>query len=381
MTLFLRHTVVKSTLLLSLSNLLVAPSWAQETNRVETPQEMVAPKTTATIEITATATAEVFIDNKPAGQTPLTVAVEPGKHTVRISANGFDPYVRRVTAYENQTATLHGDLFEGGGTVEFQASVSPATLILDDGEMVLPIRLNELSEGEHKWKIRANGYESAEGKFSFTAGNNVFIYRELESSMGKVLIESNPADALIIMDGENLGMGPLSLEEVDAGVHSVVIQRRGYATAFRTMDNTLGNKGIVKASLSKVGSKVTIKTKIKDANVYIEDHLVGTGKRVKVGKVEKGSYDIRIVADGYKTLQSDIHVPADGKATFVGSLIETEASGTPSLTKKGQGLSIDWKLWGTVAASSAVAGASYYFISQSNEPEPAPSGDAVINLP
>ena len=63
--------------------------------------------------------------------------------------------------------------------------------------------------------------------------------------------------------------GSLSLEDVDAGVHSVVIERRGYATAFRTMDNTLGNKGIVKASLSKVGS-VTIKTKIADANVYIE---------------------------------------------------------------------------------------------------------------
>lgn len=381
MTLFLRHTIAKSTLLLGLSTLLIAPTWAQDSSTNESPQESIAPQNTATLEITASATAEVFVDNKPAGQTPLTVAVEPGKHTVRISANGFDPYVRRVTAYENQTATLHGDLFEGGGTVEFQASVSPAMLILDDGEMVLPIRLNELSEGEHKWKIKANGYESAEGKFSFTAGNNVFIYRELESSMGKVLIESSPTDATIIMDGENLGMGPVSLENVDAGLHSVVIERRGYATAFRTMDTTLGNKGVVKASLSKVGSKVTIKTKIKDAEVYIEDHLVGTGKRVKVGKVEKGRYDIRIVADGYKTLQSDIHIPGDGKATFISSLVETDASGTPSMTKKGQGVSIDWKLWGTVAASSAVAGVSYYFISQSTEPEPAPSGDAVINLP
>ena len=210
MTLFLRHTVAKTTLLLGLSNILIAPTWAQEDNGTEPPQEEVAPNATATIQITASATAEVFVDNKPAGQTPLTVSVEPGKHTVRISANGFDPYVRRVTAYEDQTATLHGDLFEGGGTVEFQASVSPATLILDDGEMVLPILANELSEGEHKWKIRANGYESTEEKFSFTAGNNVFIYRELESSRGKVLIESNPTDATIIMDGEGQGWVPIT---------------------------------------------------------------------------------------------------------------------------------------------------------------------------
>ena len=377
----LRHTISKIALMLIASHLGPASANAQEDSINEEPSTETAQVTTAQIEVTATATAEVFVDNKPAGQTPLTISVEPGKHTIRISANGFDPYVRRVTAYVDQTTTLHGDLFEGGGTVEFQASVSPATLILDDSEMVLPIRLNELSEGEHTWELRASGYESVGGKFSFTTGNNVFIYRELESSMGKVLIESYPNDALITLDGQNLGMGPLSLEDVDAGIHSVVISRRGYATAFRTMDTTLGNKGIVKASLSKMGSKVVVKTKVKDAEVYIEDHLVGTGRRIKVGKVEKGSYDIRIVSEGHKTLQSDIHIPADGKSTFVANLVQEEASGSPSISKKGQGLSVDWKLWGTVAVGSSVAAAGYYLIGQTSEPEPAPSGDAVINLP
>ena len=70
-----------------------------------------------------------------------------------------------------------------------QASVSPATLILDDGEMVLPIRLNELSEGEHKWKIRANGYESTEGKCHLRQAT-MSIYRELESSRGKALLKA-----------------------------------------------------------------------------------------------------------------------------------------------------------------------------------------------
>ena len=69
-------------------------------------------------------TAEVFVDNIPAGQTPLTLDVEVGKHTVRIAADGFDPFVRRVTVVDGQPTTLKADLIEGGGTVEFQASIS-----------------------------------------------------------------------------------------------------------------------------------------------------------------------------------------------------------------------------------------------------------------
>ena len=130
--------------------------------------------------------------------------------------------------------------------------------------------------------------------------------------MGKVLIESNPPDSIVYLDGENVGLTPLNMENVDAGVHSVVIEHKRYAKAFRTMDD-IGNKGVVKASMSKMGAKVNIKTKSKTAKVYVEDHLVGSGKSVRVGLVEKGNYNIRIVSDGHKTLESDIHIPATGK--------------------------------------------------------------------
>ncbi len=378
------HALVFHSGLLTIGSwIFAAPTFAQEVEETTEPEqvEAAAPVVQTSIKVTAPVAAEVFIDNQPAGQTPLEVAIDPGKHTVRVAADGFDPFVRRVTAIDGQTATLNADLFEGGGTVEFQASVSPATLILDDGEMILPIRLNELSEGDHSWEIRATGYETVTGQFTLAKGKNVFIYKTLESSMGKVLIESNPSDATVYLNGEDVGLTPIAMENVDAGVHSVMIYKKRYAKAFRTMDNTLGNKGIVKASMSKMGAKVNIKTKNKDAKVYIEDHLVGTGKNVRVGLVEKGNYNVRIVSENHKPLQSDIHVPPSGRVKFVASLVESNESGMPSLVKKGARKSINWTLWGSVAiGSAAVAGGTVLFI-QSQETEPAPSGDAVISLP
>ena len=363
--------------------------WSHIAHAQEDPAPSATESTEATAEpasipaliVEAPVTAEVFVDNEPAGQTPLQVDLASGKHTVRIAADGFDPFVRRVTVIDGQTTTLKADFIEGGGTVEFQASISPAKLILDDGEMILPIRLNELSEGDHKWEIRATGYETVTGQFSLVKGKNIFIYETLESSRGKVLIESNPTDSTVYLDGENVGMTPLAMENVDAGVHSVMIEHKRYAKAFRTMDNTLGNKGVVKASMSKMGAKVNIKTKSKNAQVYIEDHLVGTGKSVRVGLVEKGNYNVRIVSEGHKTLQSDIHIPASGKVKFVANLISSEDSGMPSLVKKGAAQQINWALWGGVALGSAATAGGTIAILQSLESEPAPSGDAVISLP
>ena len=361
----------------NIANAQESPSSNNEASTEAAPQPVTVPG----LIIESPVAAEVFVDNKPAGQTPLSLDVDTGKHTVRIAADGFDPFVRRVTVVDGQTTTLIADLIEGGGTVEFQASISPATLILDDGEMILPIRLNELSEGDHKWEIRATGYETVKGQFSLVKGKNIFIYETLESSMGKVLIESNPPDSIVYLDGENVGLTPLNMENVDAGVHSVVIEHKRYAKAFRTMDNTLGNKGVVKASMSKMGAKVNIKTKSKTAKVYIEDHLVGSGKSVRVGLVEKGNYNIRIVSDGHKTLESDIHIPATGKVKFIANLISSEDSGMPSLVKKGAAREINWALWGGVALGSAATAGGTIAILQSLETEPAPSGDAVISLP
>ena len=127
---------------------------------------------------------------------------------------------------------------------------------------------------------------------------------------------------------------PLNMENVDAGVHSVVIEHKRYATVFRTMDNTLGNKGVVKASMSKMGAKVNIKTKSKTAQVYIEDHLVGSGKSVRVGLVEKETTTFVLSLMDTKHWKSDIHIPASGKIKFVANLISSEDSGMPSLVKK-----------------------------------------------
>ena len=98
--------------------------------------------------------------------------------------------------------------------------------------------------------------------------------------------------------------------------------------------------------------------------------------------MEKGAYSVRIVADGYKTLQSDITVPASGRARYDATLIPVGESGTPDLSQKQtKNNNINWKLWGSIGAGTVLTATGAYFLAQSFEPEPAPSGDTVLTLP
>ena len=347
-------------------------------------QEATTQAVTSGIQITASSKANVYIDNELVGETPYQVSVNPGDYTIRLSADGFDPFTRRVTVQRNAISTINASLDVGGGTVEFQANPSNAQLQLDGGSerYILPIRFDELKTGRHTWEIHAKGHDSIAGEFSFAEGQNIFVYHQLESSLGKASFRSNPEGASVWLDGEEIGVTPLDLTDLDPAKHSISFQQKGYASVFRTIDTSAGERGDVKAAMTKIGCNVKINTGIANAEVFIEDTPIASGRTVNAGKLEKGAYSVRILADGYKTLQSDITVPASGRIKYKATLVPAGESGTPELAqRKSNNANINWKLWGSIGAGAVLTATGSYFIAQAFEPEPAPSGDTVVTLP
>jgi hypothetical protein len=98
--------------------------------------------------------------------------------------------------------------------------------------------------------------------------------------------------------------------------------------------------------------------------------------------MEKGAYPVRIVADGYKVLQSDITVPTSGRTKYKASLVPLKESGTPELIEvRSKNNGVNWRLWGTLGAGTLLTATGSYLLVQALEPEPAPSGDTVLTLP
>jgi TonB family protein len=117
--------------------------------------------------------AEVLIDGKDAGQSPVAIArIRPGVHMVRVSREGYAP--------------------------------AGLTLEVRNGEPLLPLR---------------------------------FV---MEPLAAKLRVRSDPADALVHVDGKPVGTTPLDSFNLSPGRHEIRLERRGYNAARREIEGRPG---------------------------------------------------------------------------------------------------------------------------------------------
>ena len=366
---------------LALSQEPVVTSPQESPPPAEKNKEEVAP--TGTLNVTATKPATVYVDHKIVGTTPLKIDLSTGKHLIRIVADGYDPFVRRVRITPNMSQNLNGALTPGGGTVEFASPIPKATISIDGGEQQpLPIRLKNITPGEHTWTLDAPKHEERSGSLVFSPGQNLYLYTNLDSSAGLASFDTTPPGADIFIQNTQSAVGttPYNMEGLELDTHSVLLQAKGYAAAFRKMDNRDGEKGVIKTKLSKFGANVTISTNRKDAVVTIEDIEVGSGKKVSIGKIERGIYNLIVTTPDGATATARMNVPAQGSIHFKAQLF-------PSDSEKKSRISIipplwnQWYFWAGVGGAVVITGASAAVINELNQPIPAPKGDVSVSLP
>lgn len=329
------------------------------------------------LEITAPVQgAAVYIDNQLVGQIPLTTRLSPGAHTVRVQADYFDPFVRRVTVVQDRTTELTAALLPGNGTIEFVVEPSGATLTLNGrDEYPTPVRLRDLSPGTYTYEVEAEGYEPATGQFEFALGKNLLIVEELPSSRGRFAVSSRPEGASVFLDGDLVGTTPVELEGIAPGLHQVLLDMQGYASVIRTVDTSDGSKGVVDARMPDDGASLTVRTNSGDATVRLNGVIVGEGRTVRLPELERGRYTLQVTRPGADPVEARVEVPERGGAWWKARLGDA-----PQLDEYTP-VTRSWIFWagaGAVAGGAAAGGVIAY---NASIPDAVPPGDIVVSMP
>ena len=321
--------------------------------------------------------ATVHVGSELLGPAPLTREIAPGSYMVRVTADGFDPYVRQITVKSGQTATVGAKLSIGGGTADFMADPDGATVEINgkDTGLRTPTRLSALSDGRYRYRLLKPGYEPVEGDFEIKNFNNPLIFATMESSSGRFEVTSDPAGATVYVDGQERGVTPMVLEGVDPGLHQVGVRLNGYALLVREVDTSDGSKGLVNARLKKDGGKLTVKTGDSQATVMLDGVPVGTGKSVSV-KATRGSYIIDVQAPGMAAATGSAKVPVKGSVLYKADL-EPGSSALEQATP----LTRRWTFWTGVGLGVAAIGTGSAVAVAATRPDPPPSGDVALTLP
>ncbi len=315
--------------------------------------------------------AEVYLDGALLGKAPVTKYLAVGPHQLRVVADRYDPFVRRIELVADKTMDVQANLLPGGGTIEFAGPAGAHVFLGNVDKGVAPLRLPSPAAGKVSWRVEALGAEPAEGTIEVVSGRNYLINPKLDASAGVVVVHSKPEGALVRLDGKDVGVTPLKLKDIPAGKHGVEVALDGYARAYRGLDTSSGNRGVVDLTLKKGGGSLVVVGAGPSAKLFVNDVVVAQGAELRIEGVEAGKLKLRL-EDGASTATSTVSLAEQGRV---------------SLRVRGDRLEVPtpwyrhWAVWTGVGAGVTAGTVAALSSSIANQPAPPPEGTTVVSLP
>lgn len=132
----------------------------------------------------------------------------------------------------------------------------------------------------------------------------------VKTGAAKVVVTGLPAKvvAKVSIDGVEHGNAPYEAASLVAGKHTFEVSAPGYVTKKVTKEVEYKGTTLVDVALEKEKHEgfLAIETGIPEAQIKVDDKVVGTG--TFRGNVPSGGHRLSIVADGYKPYDSDVTV-------------------------------------------------------------------------
>lgn len=172
------------------------------------------------------------------------------------------------------------------------------------------IAQDDLSEGIENDEISAAdeyGGEDAE-----ISDSQEILSEEVssEESSGGLSVRSNPDGAKVYVDGEDVGVTPVFLNDLSAETHEVVVFMPGYGAFTRIVDGSSGSIMVDMEEEKSYGMGfLSVVTTPSDARVDVDDEKLGLSPLETL--LEAGKHRVTISRTGYKTVEMEVEIETE----------------------------------------------------------------------
>ena len=203
--------------------------------------------------------------------------LRPGEYDIRVTAEGYHPLVTRVSVDEadSQTVELAPRALPGRVSV---TTIPPGASVTLDGELLGVTPLSELAieAGEHQLVLQEPRHLVVERNLDVT-GRNVReeLTVELAPAWAVVTVDRLPAGATLLVDGENAGMTPDSLEILQ-GERQLMLQMPAWAVWQQTFELSAGDvRDLGRIKLQPAPGLLALDSTPDGANVTLDGEFRG----------------------------------------------------------------------------------------------------------
>ena len=175
--------------------------------------------------------AQVLVDDKPLGNTPLDIELLQGDHSITLQMPLYKSLTLDETVMAGVPVTLDKLVLEPADGQVMLDSVPDTATVQVDGEYqgTTPIRLTLPSAREHHLEVSKPGYATLEQTLRVQPDEQQTLELKLDVQYGTVFVTSVPADAELRVDGQPLGRATRRLR-LSTQPHRLEIHKPGYAS-------------------------------------------------------------------------------------------------------------------------------------------------------
>ena len=215
--------------------------------------------------------AEVLVDGKPSGHTPVTLKLLPGDYQVELLSPRHKTWRHRVTVKADQDQTLGPvRLPPADGRLLLHTAPQGASVTIDDQYLgKTPLEAFLSPDTRHEIRISKEGYERAVREVTLSSGKGTQLSVDLVPVKGVLRFKVEPADAELVVNGESRGKVPKEIQLTAVSIQ-VEIRKEGYAPFQTTITPRPGFPQELDVALKTDAEarEVGIKPGIRAANGY-----------------------------------------------------------------------------------------------------------------
>ena len=227
--------------------------------------------------------AEVRIDDKPAGRTPLEdVEVDPGRHTVSVSSERYLQAEKPVDIIgKGERQTLSFALEAAWGTVRV-ATEPPGADIRLNGRLAAgttPLTAEPV-QGTYELEISKEGWKPAVRVFDIRPGQTIDLGTiALERVDGRLSLTSVPTDATVTVNGTFRGRTPVEVDLVSGQTYRIGLTKPGYTCKELSAAIRPGETTGLAAKLSPEFGVVFLRTRPSGATLRVDGRPKGSASQ------------------------------------------------------------------------------------------------------
>ncbi len=172
--------------------------------------------------------ADVYINGKHVGKTPLEIELKEGKYTIEVATSPFVLERKKdVWIYFDHTTELSFNPTPKGLLV-INTKPQGATVLEGRNPLGKTPFKDKVDVGQHHIILKL-GAVGTSRVVTVEYGEKTELFVNLEKAV--VHFEANPEDAFLYIDGKKIGRFPLTVE-LDQGVHSILVEKGQYRDRF-----------------------------------------------------------------------------------------------------------------------------------------------------